>query len=209
MLKIRLLIILLFAATYASAQFSVGAKGGLSWARVAFFPRMSQDYAMVKHGGLVLRYISEPHFGIQTEFNYAQKGWHQIFKNSTNYYERIIDYAEMPILAHGYFGSDKLRIFLNAGLALSYAMSASYNSRVDEITIEKEYKFDNDIDNRFEFGIMFGGGVEYKIKSHSIFIDARYSYSLTNLRELEDAQEIDYARNTYFNISLGYLYNFK
>lgn len=205
-IKLFLLLIITVTTLSLKAQLSIGARGGINYASVDFYPRVAQDYIITNHYGAVLRYISEPHFGIQIEANYTERGWRQIFYKVDDYIQRKTNYIEMPVMTHFYLGKNRFRVFLNGGFALSYALSAELDSLRKGNSGVVNYKFDNEVDKRFEFGVLGGGGVEFKYGQHCFLLEGRYYLGLTNLREPVDAEVIDYARNTVINISLTYLF---
>ena len=55
----------------------LGAKGGITFSQVRFYPNVQTSFLEGNTGGLIFRMISEPHIGFQIEFNYIQKGWQE------------------------------------------------------------------------------------------------------------------------------------
>ena len=67
--------------------------------------------------------------GLQAELNFIQHGWDEKFEDQPQYkYSRTINYFELPILTHIYFGSKRFRVFVNLGPKIGYA----FGEKTDE-----------------------------------------------------------------------------
>ena len=159
-LLVALSLLLVPATGFAQENaWSVGFKGGSTFSSVAGTQRaITNDRVSTRlivgyTGGLSVQYLTEKNFGLQVEFNYTQKGWRQAAPETApdRRYRVDLDYAEVPILAHGYFGNKNTRIFLNAGVYLAHLLS----SDTDRANIEDgdvNYLYQERFQNPFDFG---------------------------------------------------------
>ena len=84
MKKLLVLLIIFLFTIAAKAQpkdfkteLYIGAKGGMTFSKVRFYPSIVESFLQGNTGGIVFRLISEPHIGFQVEVNYTQKGWNE------------------------------------------------------------------------------------------------------------------------------------
>lgn len=211
------------ATTSVQAQenkWSVGVKGGPTLPavissnntllRAGFRPDTRVRYT----GGVAVQYLTEKNFGLQVEFNYVQRGWEERPGNDASqradprFYRVDLDYAEVPILAHGYFGKRNLRIFLNAGVYLAYLLSSQVEREAitddNEITIFYEERFQNKVD----FGVRGGGGVEIVTKVGMFQAEGSYSFGLNSVMDKNVTEIPHIIQNTTPAITLGYYVQF-
>ena len=100
--------------SHYDANMAVGVRAGADISRNFFNPSVKQ---LMKPGGLAgvtFRYVEENHFGLIAELNFIQRGWQENFEESPYVYKRTINYLQLPVLAHIYFGG-RGRFFINAG----------------------------------------------------------------------------------------------
>jgi hypothetical protein len=138
-------------------------------------------------GGLVFQFLGDKHAGVQIELNYSQRGW---VENDTTgvddlKYKNQMDYLELPILSHVNIGGGKLRGVFNLGPYLGYALNRSITTEnVDRGTSESsKYSFDTDKDNRFDFGLMVGAGMEYRFNFGKLTAEARYTFGFGDINK--------------------------
>ena len=86
------------------------------------------------NGGATIRWNTEPNLGIQAELNFTQHGWEEKFEEKPQYkYSRTVNYMELPFLTHIHFGSKRVRVFVNLGPKIGYALSESTESKRSSI----------------------------------------------------------------------------
>ena len=169
-------------------NFSVGANGGININSVSFSPRVRQKNLMGINGGLTARYISEKYFsmicGAQIELNFSQRGWSEFYEDYPDLqYTRKMNYIEIPFLAHLAFGKDRgLQFFVHAGPQVGFFLGDSYtiDGNWDDyrgITVEQH---DKAVDNKFDYGITGGAGVELRTKAGHFLVEGRYYYALSD-----------------------------
>ena len=132
-------IIALLCSTSAMAQMgelrselAIGVNGGVNMSKVDFSPRIKLQNQSGMSMGITARYMCEKYFkmmcGIQAELNFSQRGWNELIEDgSENTYNRVMNYVEVPLLAHLAFGKDSrtkgMKFFVNLGPQFSYFIS--------------------------------------------------------------------------------------
>lgn len=214
---------------------SVGPTAGWNITNIKFTPKVEQKGLGGFSGGVALRYTVEKYFSticsIQLELNYAQMGWKEDIKDINNSpvinattgaaenYSRTINYIQVPFLAHLAWGKEKkgLNFFVNAGPQLGAYISESTKSnfdfdkrntadRVSSVVAQDTMK----VENKFDYGIAAGLGVEYTIpKVGHFLLEGRYYYGLGNI--YGDSKRDYFASSNYQTISirLTYLFDLK
>lgn len=204
------------ALDFSDHNISVGAKGGMSLSRVNFQPSVPQKMI----GGMVLgasvRYIEENHFGLIGELNLEQRGWKEDFKPLEGYsFSRQFTYLQVPLLTHIYFGSDKIRFFLNAGPEIGIMIGEKtssnfdYKNAVDIDELANSYRkleqFTEPVDRRFDYGISAGLGMEVNINSkHAINLEGRFYYGLNDVFKNHKTDPFQGSSSMSIMVTLGY-----
>lgn len=206
------------AQTHYSSNVSIGVKGGADISRMFFNPSVKQGMKPGFMGGIMFRYIEESHFGLIAELNFIQRGWKENFEGEPFSYERTLNYIQLPVLAHIYFGR-RGRFFVNVGPEIGLRISDSYKSNFDiantaNIAAFPKYhnvmQYSEPIKQRIDYGICAGLGGEFSLnRRNALNIEARFYYGLGNL--------FSSARKDYFNASnsmaveftLGYWFRIK
>lgn len=214
-------------------QFAIGFHGGLNLNTVSFVPNVNQKMFQGMEGGLMVRYTCEKYFkticSIQMEFNYSQLGWNEDIIDGNNNpvpatngdgnerYKRTINYFQIPILAHLAWGKEKkgVNFFFEAGPALGIYLNDEIDTNFTPTTINEELrnaKTDSElcekkIQNKFDYGIAAGGGVELHIKSIGrLQLSGRYYYGLGNL--FYDSKRDYFSRSNHQTITIRAAYLF-
>ena len=193
----------------------VGVAGGLNMSRMDIQPTVRQKLLNGANGGLTLRYTSEKYFKMicaaQLEVNFAQRGWEEDFDDkSGNSYKRTLNYVEVPFFAHLAFGKEPrgLQFFINLGPQVGFFISEeeeyigswSTGSRPGS----SQPIYGKMVENKFEYGIAGGLGLEYKTRIGNFIIEGRYYYGLSDI--FGNSKTDDYGRSANNTISarLGY-----
>ena len=107
----------------------VGAHAGVMASTMLFRPNVAKidimQSPLTMNGGLVFRYAAHKVCAIQVEANYMQRGWREqiaLGTGSTMDYTRQLDYIEIPLLMHLYFGKQRFRGFINLGPQIGYCI---------------------------------------------------------------------------------------
>lgn len=203
-------------------NFAIGVNGGVNLNKVTFQPTFKQSMPMGIAGGLTARYISEKYFamicGAQVELNISQKGWEALFetedgqKDPSRSYSRNMTYLEVPFLAHLAFGRDfGAQFFLNLGPQIGFLISESEESTgwtPELIAIRKEYG--KKIENKFDYGIAGGGGIEIRTKrAGSFLLEGRYYFGLADFYRTRKKDDFSRAAHNTISVKLTYLFDLK
>jgi hypothetical protein len=220
----NLMILLALVTGFASVQaqsLSVGVRGGINLANIAFEDedylgieperRLSLDFGLLFNIG-----ISE-NFSIQPEIHYMQKGYRSefeemIFQETVSTDQNVlINYLEIPVLAKVGLGNETVQLMINAGPSLGYALNGRTEIEIDAFGMkEKEEEYidlgdeENEDFNRLDFSLLFGAGIGFNTGPATIFVDARYLLGLTDLDDSGD-EDIPAARNRGLGFGLGVL----
>ncbi len=193
-----------------SKEFYLGAKGGIVFSRVKFKPNVEQNLFTGNTMGLLFRMISEPHVGIQMEFNYIQKGWEEkpASVGGQSYFHKI-NYFEIPIMTHANLGKRAFRFTFNVGPSVAFLLSESQGMTPSTPAIpaipDIPY-WGKPIDSSIDFLFTGGIGFEYHFKrTGALALDTRVFYSLTNLYDSKN-YGYDPSQTNGIQVTLAYLF---
>lgn len=204
-----------------SPNFAIGAKAGATISSMSFSPKIDQAMLPGFIAGIVARYTEERHFGIIAELNIQQRGWREKYDPGDNFsYSRTLTYLQLPLLTHIYFGSDRFKGFVNLGPEISYMLTSSINADFDYTDINSVtgypmgYRVNQqlamDIQNRFDYGISGGIGMEYVAKRrHSIIIEGRFYYGLGNIFHATKKDYFSASRGMSIEITAAYMFRLR
>ncbi|MDE5711529.1 porin family protein [Bacteroides sp.] len=199
-------------------NFAIGINGGINMNSVSFSPTIKQKSLMGMTGGLTARYISERYFkmicGAQIEVNYTQRGWDEYYEDYPELgYTRTMNYVEIPFLAHLAFGKERgMQFFIHAGPQIGFFLSDSEKSEGDWDSPEQNLtteQHDKAIDNKFDYGIAAGAGVELRTKAGNFLLEGRYYYALSDF--YGNSKKDFFARSAHggITVKLAYLFDLK
>lgn len=162
------------------------------------------------NGGLVFRYAGHKVCAIQVEVNYMQRGWKEVIEASGNNaavaYERKLDYIEVPLLMHLYFGGQHFRGFFNLGPQVGYCFRD-----VELGTKNPNYSHQyGKIDNPFDWGLAGGLGMYYRTNRAGLFqLEARFNFSFGSVFRNTSIDHFDFANPMNLSLNLAYMWEFK
>lgn len=201
-------------------NWAVGVNVGMNMNKADFSPQIKQNSHNGMSFGMVARYISEKYFsmmcGVQAELNYTQRGWKEnIEDGSGDTYSRTMNYVEIPLLAHLAFGKDALdkgmKFFVNAGPQIGFflsekeKMSDSWNPTYRPNGVVQQYG--KMVENKFDYGILGGLGVELSTKYGHFLLEGRYYYGLADFWGSTKKDEFGRSGHTYMGLRLAYLFD--
>ena len=200
---------------------SIGGSAGLNMSSVGFEPNIKQGTLMGPTFGITARYISEKYFamicGIQGELNIAQRGWKEVIEDETNdTYSRSMTYLEVPLLAHLAFGKDQghgARFVLNLGpqfgflLSEKEKMSEPWNPSHRPNGTNQQYG--KMAENKFDYGIVGGGGVEMRTGIGNFILEARYYFGLSDFYNSTKKDYFSKSSHSYISAKLTYLFDLR
>lgn len=165
-------------------ELSIGASFGTTLSKVSFAPtKVQQKMNLGFMGGVSVRWISEKNLGLLAELNFAQQGWEEKFEKQPEYkYSRSINYIELPILTHIYFGNNRFRAFLNLGPKIGYAFGEKTEENLNGASPNTENtQHEMNIEQRFDWGLCGGPGIELRTGIGMFIIEGRYYYALGDI----------------------------
>lgn len=218
---------LLFAFAFtAKAQVSdlrnnlaVGINGGANFNTVLFTPSIKQNTHQGINGGFTARYICEKYFamicGVQLEVNYSQRGWNEKIEDGTNNtYQRTLNYLEIPFLAHLAFGSEErgCRFFINAGPQVGLFLNDKEEMGGDPWNPNHRpngviYQYGKAVENKFDYGITGGLGVELRTGIGNFLVEGRYYYGLSDIYGNSKKDDFSRSGNSTIGGKVTYLFD--
>lgn len=222
-----LFILALFISTLACAQvgdprsdFSIGGNVGLTLSRVEFKPTIKQTFKSSPMAGLTMRYISEKYFtaicGVQLEVNYVSMGWKEVIEDGTeNEYSRDNNYIQVPFLMQMGWGRERggMKFLFEAGPQLGYSLGTTEHRggagewdpsmRPNHV----HHQYDHDIDNRFDYGITAGLGLEWTNPLGHFLLEGRYYYGLADVYDGSKRGYFARSGNNAITVKLNYLFD--
>ena len=195
----------LLLALSSQAQISIIPKAGVTFSTISYDQQPDDQKTQIGFvGGAALDIgIVKNFFSLQPELLFIQKG--ERFDERGVETKSALNYLELPVLAKVSFGSESIKGYVNAGPSLALGLTGKYKIEGGENADETDIRFGdsaNDgrryLDNRFDFGLQFGGGGSFGLGPGSIVADIRYGLGLTDLNDE------DKAKNRTFAFTLGY-----
>ena len=204
----------------ASAQWRIGATAGYGYNEYSVDHHYMVDYRYKGLGGMTAglagQYDIKDWLGVRAEVNWAEKG-HRLYRSHAM---RTVDnktynhYLQVPVMASFSVGGQRVRGFLNAGFYGAYWLVSHYRgfdvNAVSDKTylIERDLEFNDDRDQRWDFGMVGGLGVECRMDRHwSAQLEGRCYYSfISTVKQYMLVK--DYRYNTTLGIQAGFCYIF-
>lgn len=209
----------IFAQTHYSSNVALGVKGGIDLSRIFFTPSVKQGWPVNPTFGGMFRYIEENHFGLIAEVNWVRRGWSENFEGRPFSYRKNLDFIEIPIFAHIYFGS-RARFFLNAGPQIGFRIAESTVANFDywnyahvadfPLNIRRNEQLVEPVTQKIDYGISAGLGCEYSInQKNSVSLEARYYFGLGNVFSSGRQDNFRASNSMYIAITVGYWFRVK
>ncbi|MDE6379674.1 MAG: PorT family protein [Muribaculaceae bacterium] len=226
-MKRYLLLIILVAGISVSlhaqnnfdSRVDIGVRGGATFSTVMFKPSIMSKLGIGYTGGLTFRYSEENHFGLIAEVNLVQRGWAEKFEDLPYNYQRILNYVEVPIMSHIYFGK-RGRFFINAGPEIAYFLGDKIKSNFDYTDVSGLEGFNDknrrteqlamDVSQKLDFGIVAGLGGEFSInRRNSLALEARVYYGIGNVMPSGRQDVFSLSNQLSFCVTAGYWFRIK
>lgn len=202
-LRIALLVVAFVAlfTTEVQAQHTLTLTGGTGVSMARFYPaEVTKIMWGSENFGVSWRYYSpKPRFvgAFGLDLEYLERGFHVAYAYTSEwiddgenrkeirhyqYYSRKINSIMLPIVwqPHFYLAKNRLRIYLDAALVLSYNLSSNYEYEKDRYPAGK-YEWKVPRDNRFGYGLAGGLGFAVLIKQVEIGVRARYNFGYSDI----------------------------
>lgn len=193
----------------------VGVNGGMNLNKMEFQPTIRQTYKQGVNSGVSIRYTSEKYFSMicaaQVEINFAQRGWKEDFDDETgNGYSHTLNYIEVPLLAHLSWGKEErgLQFFVNMGPQFGFFISESEEYTGSWLPEERPQSirpiYGKTVENKFDYGIAGGLGLELKSGIGNFILEGRYYYGLSDIYGNSKIDDFGRSANQTISIRLGY-----
>lgn len=213
-------------------DFSIGVNGGYVLSNIGFNPTVEQSMHKGMTGGVSLKYVCEKYFSticsVYAEVNYASIGWKQDIKDINDQsvinsitglpeeYQRTINYIQVPIFAHLGWGQETqgMQFFFQVGPQFGFYLNEKTESNYDAANRNTMNRASSVIvqenmavENKFDYGIAGGIGVEYSIpKVGHFLLEGRYYYGLGNI--YGNSKRDYFGRSNHSNIVIKMTYLF-
>lgn len=221
-----LLLVLLSIAGYAYSQvgehrndFSVGFTGGYTFNKMDYQPAIKQNFKPSPMFGFAMRYICEKYFtaicGVEIEVQYNNLGWKEFIEDGTdNQFTKNLHFIQMPIMMQMGWGRERngLKFVFEAGPQLGYYLGGdsefygnpwNTSNRPNDVT----YQYDHDIDNRIDYGIAAGAGLEFSSPVGHFLLHGRYYFGLADLYDNSKKGYFGRSANQTLQVKLTYLFD--
>jgi hypothetical protein len=220
-MKSKIYLILSFVAAVSAAgaqiiittpyEFSAGVSGGTTFSSVTFNPRVSQGTLTGLTLGLTGRMTMGENVGLQLELNYAQQGWTEEDEAAPEFrYSRRMDYLQLPFYTHVQFGGKHVKGFINAGPQTGYMLSESTTeSRNVETSTGISAQRNMPVENRLEWGISGGVGIEIRTGIGYFLLEGRYYYSFGDIYSTKRRDYFSKASSDVMLAKITYLMPFR
>ena len=171
-------------------DFSVGVTAGYTMNRRSFQPKIKQKNLGSPMVGFAARYICEKYFtciaGVQAEVNYNNLGWQEVIEDgSGNTYSRDLHYIQIPLMMQMGWGRELrgLKFVFMAGPQLGFCIGSTENRGGDTWDTSRRpqnvtHQYGRELDNKFDYGIAAGLGLEVSTALGHFILEGRYYYGL-------------------------------
>jgi len=228
----RLLLVLLFAVSAFGSllaqvgqprtDLALGVGGGFVMNRMSFSPSLKQGFKTGMTMGFTARYTCEKYFSMicafQGEVNYSQAGWKEKFDEGSDLaYQRTIHYVQIPLLAHLGFGKEHggVKGFLAIGPQLGFCIGENAKQSGDwskyvpsRILVGGLTQYDLKVQNKFEYGIAGGLGMDVSTKNgHHFILEGRYFFGLSDIFSNTKKDPFGRSANGTIYVKVSYLYD--
>jgi hypothetical protein len=195
----------LLLALSAQAQITLIPKAGITVTSISYdeVPAGQKGRIGFVGGAGVEIGIVKNFFSVQPELLFIQKGEQYDAEGVVT--KAKLNYLELPVLAKVSFGSETVKGYVNAGPSVAFGLMGKQTVEGGPNAGETDIRFGDgsgegrrSLDNRFDFGLQFGGGASIGAGPGSMVVDVRYGLGLTDLND--DTR----SKNRAFAFMLGY-----
>ena len=210
--RILLFLVLIFLPIIASAQLSVGIRGGYATSTYSYQATASTRSRSVDGIGaptfaLVVEYFNSKNAGVELDIQQLTLGFRQISEeeeiNQTEF-----TYLKLPLLA-SFFAGRSGRFQIKMGPHFGYLLQAEDISREYSGAIIPElptYGQPEDHPRKLMYGITVGAGISKLFGKSTVGGDVRFSYDFTNPESRDRVYDM---RSTNLEFTLVYLFRIR
>ncbi|HEV7351474.1 porin family protein [Telluribacter sp.] len=211
----------LLSVSFASAQWSVGVRGGAYTGTVTqpeLITSVTPDFRWSPGASAAVfaEYQFSDYLALRPEVTFQQKGFQM--KEGTNMNmggipiplglrsAYRVNYVETPVLLKLSTGGEGARLYAIAGPSVGYATSARLVTHPQALLEFRPIRTNVNLDainyQRFEFSAVAGAGLSVKAGAGELMAEARYQHGFTRLVDVPVVRAN--ARNQGVSVSLGY-----
>jgi hypothetical protein len=207
----------LLAGQHATAQMSIGVKGGINLSAISIDRETNTSFStrVAPTFGIIFNYKLSPFLSIQAEPGFSQRGAKikevevEIINNVTyrmvNSGSTSLNYFELPIVAQyrpqlggkleGIISFGPEVRFLTVNQKIKLVSKTYLGNELVETTTNVQTLPRDDGFGKFDFGLVGGAGVAYPFGRVKVFAEARYHLGLYNvIAHLNDPNSKAYNR---------------
>lgn len=193
------------------AQISIGPKVGLNYSTFGGDNSNGDgiSYLIGVQFGAVAQINFNEQFAFQPELLYFQKGAKSEFFDAGFNFEidKAINYLEVPLLAKYMFGdTEATQFYLIGGPSIGIGLNVNIITEEGEEESEETVSFEDQMLNRLDIALSFGGGVQFPLGPGELFVDARYLFGLTSVDDSNTGTDFT---NQGIGLSAGFLYTIR
>jgi len=191
-----------FSTINAQAEFRLGAKAGVNFAKLTGDAVEDVDGRTGFHLGGVVEIPFAERWSVQPEILYSQQGAQSKEEEGGIEFEDklILDYINIPVMAKFYL-TDALSLEAGPQFGFNAKAENEFTVEGDGVDVEETDDISDDV-NGFDLGA--GIGAAYRLPM-GIFFQARYVLGLSNIPEGSDEDGIDDdLTNSVLSLSVGY-----
>lgn len=214
-------------------DFAIGGGAGMTMTTVNFLPKVPQNQCIGKTVGFTMRYTGEKYFNsicaVVAEVNLAETGWKEsildlndqpvmrVDGSEPERYERRLTYLQVPVFARLGWGRERrgMQFFFQVGPQLGFFQSerTEKNFEIASRNVKDRtspvYAQDTmAVENKFDYGIAAGMGVELSLSRVGHFLlEGRYYYGLGNLYGNSKRDYFAISNQQSIVIKLSYLFD--
>lgn len=204
------------AVSPALAQHYIGARVGYGAGYGRFTPVSSYPMEWVWgtwSAGIQWKYYGKVRYigAVAAELEFLQRAYQvQARFDSEDYTRRVYNTVNLPLIWHIHmnFSDNRLRVFLNAGVWLSYNISATEWVNTSGLVTENPYHMMLVRDNPLNYGLLGGLGFNYVFGKWELMLEARYYFSYGDIMRNYSVYPYNPVRSPLdnVNVSLGFFY---
>ena len=220
MRKLLISMTLLAIMLPAQAQWRAGVTVGGDWNHYTVDKHYMTDWHYEGQWGWTLGLTGQYNFnewlGVRADLNWTQKNHKQYrtgIMSNTNY-DTWNSYLQLPVMASFSFGGQKVRGFLNLGAYGGYWLNSRlkghyFNVFSEETSkVDESLEFNDDRDQRLDYGLTGGIGVEYRFtRNWAAQIETRIYYStISTQKDYMQLKDPKYNTTTAFQAAICYIF---
>ncbi|MBR3564705.1 MAG: PorT family protein [Paludibacteraceae bacterium] len=214
-------VLFLLFSSAIHAQWRVGISGGGDYNWYSINTQYQADYHYDGAWGWTAAVFGQydflPWVGLRAELEASERNY-RFYRTATfasNDYITRNTYLQLPVLTQFRFGGQKVRGFVNVGIYAGCWLDGKYwgtmTNPIDGKSIDiinQKYNFQKEKDQRADFGLAGGVGIEYQPVEHwLVHIEGRCYYSfISTVKQYMLIK--DYRYNTTMAIQAGVAYIF-